>query len=87
MYMPLEPFLGLGQELSAAFDARNPHQGKLPTLVYTTDMLEAKKVKRIRLIAGLCEVRTYESSEAQQPRLFFRQFQPEFLESIRQARS
>src|ERR1035437_316810 len=85
VHMPLEPFLGLGKELLTAFDTGNPYQGKLATLVYTADMLETKKVKRVRLIAGLCKVRTSETPKAQQPCLFFSQFQPEFLESIRQA--
>jgi hypothetical protein len=41
MPMLAEPFLGLGQELSAAFVAWDPHQGELATLIGATDMLES----------------------------------------------
>src|ERR1035438_10781508 len=38
MPMLSEPLLGFGQELSAAFDARNPHQGKLASLIGAAHM-------------------------------------------------
>jgi hypothetical protein len=41
MPMLAEPFLGLGQELSAAFVAWDPHQGELAASIGATDMLEA----------------------------------------------
>jgi hypothetical protein len=37
----LEPFLGLGQELSAAFVAWDPHQGELSASIGAADMLES----------------------------------------------
>jgi hypothetical protein len=84
MPMLLEPLLGFGQELSAAFGARNPYQGKLATSIGAAHMLETQEVERVRLIASLRQVPPDKSSEAHHPRLFLRQFQPEFSESIRQ---
>jgi hypothetical protein len=39
--MLAEPFLGFGQELSAAFVAWDPHQGKFATSIGAADMLES----------------------------------------------
>jgi len=36
-----EPFLGFGQELSAAFVAWDPHQGELAASIGAADMLES----------------------------------------------
>jgi hypothetical protein len=41
MPMLAEPFLGLGQELSAAFVAWDPHQRELSASIGATDMLES----------------------------------------------
>jgi hypothetical protein len=41
MPMLAEPFLGLGQELSAALVAWDPHQGKLAASIGAADMLES----------------------------------------------
>jgi hypothetical protein len=41
MPMLAEPLLGLGQELSAAFVAWDPHQGKLAASIGAADMLES----------------------------------------------
>jgi hypothetical protein len=84
--MPMlpEPLFGFGQELSAAFNARNPHQGKLASSISAAHMLKTQEVERIRLIAGLRQVPSDKASESHYPRLFLRQFQPEFSESIRQ---
>jgi len=41
MPMLTEPFLGFGQELSAAFVAWDPHQGKLAASIGAADMLES----------------------------------------------
>src|ERR1035438_3126325 len=84
--MPMlpEPLLGFSQELSAAFNARNPHQGKLASSISAAHKLKTQEVKRIRLIAGLRQVPSDKASESHYPRLFLRQFQPEFSESIRQ---
>ena len=38
--MLAEPFLGLGQELSAAFVAWDPYQGELAATIRAADMLE-----------------------------------------------
>src|ERR1035437_1736674 len=80
----LQPLLGFGQELSAAFNARNPYQGKLASSVRAAHMLKTQEVERIRLCAGLLQVPSDKASEAHYPRLFLRQLQPEFSESIRQ---
>jgi hypothetical protein len=83
--MPLEPFLGLGQELSAAFNTGDPHQGKLAASVNSAHVLETQEIKRFRLFAGLLQVRPHEAPKAHQPRLLFRQFQSKFPEPISQA--
>jgi len=72
-FMPMlsEPFFGLSQELSAAFDTWYPHQGKLATLIRATYVLKTQEVERVRLLAGLREVPSDKSSEAHDPRLFF----------------
>jgi len=67
-----EPFFGFSQELSTAFRAWNPHQGKLTSPVGATHMLETQEVERIRLITGLRQVISDETSEAHHPRLFLR---------------
>src|ERR1035438_4024758 len=87
--MPMlpKPLFGFGQELSAAFNARNPHQGKLASSIRAAHMLKTQEVERIRLCAGLLQVPSDKASEAHYPRLFLRQFQPEFSESIRQVLS
>ena len=41
MPMLAEPFLGFGQELSAAFVAWDPHQGKLAASIGAAHMLES----------------------------------------------
>ena len=41
MPMLAEPLLGFGQELSAAFVAWDPHQGKLAASIGAADMLES----------------------------------------------
>src|SRR5260370_35610216 len=84
MPMFLEPLLGFGQELSAAFGARNPYQGKLAASIGAAHMLETQEVERIRLVAGLRHIPPAKSSEAHHPCLFLRQFQSNFSESIRQ---
>src|SRR5450756_1613339 len=85
VHMPLEPLLGLGQELSAAFDAGYPHQGKLATSVHSANVFETQEVKRLWLFANLLQVRPHEAPKAHQPRLLFSQFQSELREPIRQA--
>src|ERR1700751_3315537 len=80
----LQPLLGFGQELSAAFNARNPHQGKLASSIGAAHMLKTKEVERIRLIAGLHQVSSDKASESHYPRFLLRQLQTEFSESIRQ---
>src|SRR5260370_4851164 len=49
MPMVFEPLLGFGQELSAAFGARNPYQGKLAASIGAAHMLETQEVERIGL--------------------------------------
>ena len=66
-----EPFFGLSQELSAALDTWNPHQGKPAALIRATYVLKTQEVERFRLLAGLRQVPTDKSSEAHDPRLFF----------------
>jgi hypothetical protein len=82
--MLLEPFLGLGQELSPALVAWDPYQGKLSAAIRATYVLETQEVKRVRFITGLRKVHSNESSETHHPRLFFGQFQSELPESIRE---
>jgi len=83
--VPFEPFPGFGQELSAAFDAGNPHQSELATPVNSAYVCETQEVKLIRLLASLRQVGPNETPEPHQPRLFFSQLQTEFPEPIRQA--
>jgi len=84
--MPMlpEPLFGFGQEFSAAFRARNPHQGKFASSIGAAHMLKTQEVERIRLVAGLRQVPSDKASESHYPRFLLRQLQTEFSESIRQ---
>jgi len=79
-----KPVFGLGQELSAAFNRWDPHQGELTTSIRATYMSKSQEVERVRLLPGLPQVHPRKSPEAHDPRLFFCQFQSEFSEAIRQ---
>src|SRR5215471_8090987 len=84
MHMLSEPLFGLGQELSPALVAWDPYQGELSAAIRDTYVLETQEVERVRFITGLRKVCSNKSSEAHHPRLFFRQFQSELPESIRE---
>jgi hypothetical protein len=72
-FMPMlaEPFFGLGQELSAAFNTWDSDQSKLTTPIRATYVRKTQEVKRVRFLAGLHKVPPDKSSEAHDPRLFF----------------
>src|ERR1035441_4691880 len=64
--MPMlpEPLLGFSQELSAAFIARHPYQGKLAASIRAAHMRKTQEVETLRLITGLLQVSSDKTSEA-----------------------
>jgi hypothetical protein len=84
--MPMfeQPLAGASEKLSAALDAWDADQGEPPVPIHTTDMLEAKELKRFRPLSMLAAHDGGKSSEEQHPSLVLGQFQIEPCESFPQ---